>query len=41
MFHSFVQKGGDKDVDLVVDFLESWECHGHAHLKDMMMFVQD
>jgi hypothetical protein len=30
LFHSFAQKGVDKDVHLVVDFLESGECHGHA-----------
>jgi hypothetical protein len=28
-----VQKGVNKDVHLVVDFLESGEFHGHALLK--------
>jgi hypothetical protein len=28
-----VQKGIDKGIHLVVDFLESGECHGHALLE--------
>jgi hypothetical protein len=46
-----MQKGVDKDVHLVVDFLESRECHGNALyekginplwcLKDPMMFDEE
>jgi hypothetical protein len=28
-----VQKGGNKDIHLVVDFLELGEFHGHALLR--------